>query len=356
MGVFYGLLVFLIILSLSKNAKLNMGGFSIFMLAFINAFRGVDVGSDTINYYNNNFDATFSLDFTSSYELEWLFQFITRSIYVTGIDSRWCVWILSIFTFLFLYLASKRYQKIMDLSLVLVAMMYFIVLDFYPLSFNIARQIASISILLYAYSFLYDNNKMPFFLWVFVASGIHLSSLLFIFIYFIRNINFAKYNFRIIFIVSYGLFFAVLMYKEVLLNFVVSYFPAMSIYDHLVEDTETTNKSMAFHFYEFVKLNINLYVAFKLLSNRDNKYVNIFIISIFAGLFFNAFYGNIARIVLGLSIINVIILASYFSKRKLSQIDKLVYVITLFIYSWTVLRSLSGGAYDVIPYYMTLFS
>ena len=129
----------------------------------------------------------------------------------------------------------------------------------------------------------------------------------------------------------------------------------MSLYDHLIEDTQTTNKSMVFHLYEFVKLNINLYVSYKFLKNSGNRYVSLFIVSIFAGLFFNAFYGNIARIVLGLSIINVVILASYFSKDKYTTSDKVVYVITLFIYSWTVLRSLEGGAYDVIPYYITLF-
>lgn len=355
MGIFYFLLFVLLLLSFSRNSQSKLGGFSIFLLAFINAFRGIDVGSDTINYYNNNFDGIFSLNFTSTYELEWAFQSISRFIYLSNLDSRWCVFILSFITFIFIYFASKRFQKQMNLSLVMVSLMFFL-LDFYTLSFNIARQVAAISILFYAYSFLYDKRNFQFFFWVFIASGFHLSSILFSLIYFLKNIDFSKISFKLLFVTAYSTFFLVLVFKTVLLDLVLSKFPAMSLYDHLIEDTETTNKSNIFYMYEFVKLNINLYVAHNLLKNGSNKYVNIFIISIFAGLLFNAFYGNISRIILGLSIINVIILASYFSKDSLNQKDKVVYIATILIYSWTVLRSLSGGAHDVIPYYMTLFS
>lgn len=354
MLVFYILLAILILFSLSRQGKLKMGGVSFILLAIVNAFRGESVGSDTINYYNNNFDATFSLDFSSSYELEWLFCIISNGINSLGINSRWCLWILSIITFAFLYLASKRFQRQMELSLVLVALMFFCVLDFFPLSLNIARQVASISIVLYAYSYLYDKKKYMFFFWIFIAMGLHFSSIIFFPIYFLRNINFSNIRFVYIFIAAYIIFFAVFLYKSILLDFITSHFPLVSLYDHLIDKTEETNKSIASVLYEFIKLNINLYIVHNLLKNAKNKFVGIFIISIFVGLLFNAFYGDISRVVLGLSIINVIILASYFSNNNLSMMDKLVYLITLFIYSWTVLRSLSGGAYGIIPYYMTL--
>ena len=55
MGVFYFLFVVLFLSAILLNRSRGWGILLVFLMGFICAFRGINVGTDTINYYMNNF-------------------------------------------------------------------------------------------------------------------------------------------------------------------------------------------------------------------------------------------------------------------------------------------------------------
>lgn len=349
MGIFLFLYFLLVILVIINKRNDRVGTIVLTCMALFNAFRGYYVGSDTKNYYRNQFYGEFSLDFSSSYELEWIFQSISAFIRDSGLDSRWCLYSLSIITYIFLYLSYKRYNKQLGTSLILILLFYF-VFDFYSISFNIARQCTAVSILLYAYSFLYSDKRQFFFIYVILASGFHVSSILFAFLYLIRNFNISKFKDKELICLSYVFLILVFIGKIYIWDIIVSSFPIFSIYEALMDDTEIGSFSILSLFLEAFRLSLGLYVFIRLRELRQDKYNTLLYLGLLAVILMDSFYGNVTRIFYGISIIRVISFATLFSHRRLSKNDKIVFVISVFFYGLFTLSSLNNGAYEIVPY------
>lgn len=344
-------LIFILLFGLAlfdrKNDRLAF--VTLILMCFVNAFRAISVGADTINYYNNQFYGEYSLDFSSTYELEWIFQSLSALIRDNGIDPRWCLYSLSIITSVFLYLSFKRYHKQLGTNLILILLFYF-VFDFYSLSFNIARQCASISILLYAYSFLYSEKLRYFFFYVIIAAGFHISSLLFIFVYFIRKFDINKFKSTELIIVSYAILITIFIGKVYLWNFIISSYPALALYENLMGNTEIGSFSIFSLLLESFRLGLGLYVLVRLRQVGLNRYNTLLYFALLAVILTNSFYGNITRIFYGLSIIRVMAFATLFSRLRWSRNDKIVFMLSTLFYGIFTLSGLNNGAYEIVPY------
>lgn len=356
MTTFYILLFFILLSSFSRFNKSGWAFFLFFLFWFVLNFRGINVGSDTIGYYTNDFKGEYSFDLLSSYSMEWGFQLLSSIIYKLKVNPRWCVFILSSITFFFLYISSKKYSKQIGLNPIVVLLMFYL-LGFYSLAFNISRQIAAVSILLYAYTFLFENksNHKYFILFVALAGAFHFSSYLFLFVYFLKWVDFSKIRFSLIACGAIAFFTLVQLYKDPLLVWVTSVFSSLSMYLHLLVGTESSSFSIPGFIIEFIQLLLSLFV-YKAISKSPYKiYANIFLISIFFEIFMTVFFGNIGRVRYGLEIFNVIAYAWCFSFwDQLNNVNKFIYILVILINSYTMLSSLAGGTYDIIPYYMTL--
>jgi len=311
-------------------------------------FRAVTVGSDTINYYNNQFYGEFKLDFTSNYELEWIFQLASAFIRQNGLAPQWCLYLLSIVTYLFLYLSFRRYSKQTGGSLILILLFYFI-FDFYSLSFNIARQVAAISILLYAYSFLYKNTRL-FLIYVILAAGFHVSSLLYLFLYFIRKFDISIIKTKSLVITSYVILIIVFISKIFIWDIILLMFPELSLYENLLEDTKIGSFSIFSFFLESFRLAIGLYVLIGLKRHRIDRYNTLLFFALISVIFMDSFFGNVTRIFYGISIIRVVCFAALFSQKILTKTDKFVFVFSILFYGLFTLSSLNNGAYEIVPY------
>ena len=368
MGVFYFLFVVLFLSAILLNRSRGWGIFLVFLMGFICAFRGINVGTDTINYYMNNFRGEFSFGNVSSSSLismEFGFQLISGFITQVGLSPRWCIYILAIITYTFLSMSAIRFNKILGTNVIVFVLLYFI-MGYYGLAFNIARQMAATSILLYGYSYLIqdDNRKGLFFVFLFLASSLHISSLLYLVVYFFKYVNLNRINYKIIFTSSLVMLFIIQLFKGSLIGWIISKFSVLAFYSHYMEQTEEAAVSILGFVCKFFQLLLSLYVYHKLSGCTNRHFLNIYLASIFIDILFGALYGDIYRINIGFSVIQIIAYATYLSefvydcslspKLKFRITDETAFfILMIMVYGYGTLSSLAGGTYDVVPYYMT---
>jgi len=357
MTYFYILFVLLLFFSFFLRKNKELGLFMLFLMAFMCAFRGIDVGSDTINYWNNKFTSNIGDDIESSYDVEFLFVFWTNLIRDLGMNSRWCLFSLSIVTLLFLVLSVKRYRLHFNVSYVLVAYFFFI-LGFYAMSFNIARQIAAATIILYAYSFLEENGKKKylFFFFIILASSIHISSVIFLPFFFLRKLKLKWFSEHILItiIAVSGLYIAVQLYKTLMLSNLFSHLSVFSFYEKYAEQTIQTKVSVVGFVFAVAEFVVLLFFFRKLSKMGSNTLASLLFLSIAITIILSAFYGNIYRLRIGLTIVEPIALAVVLSgKSKWSGRNLILFMATSLLFGYEALSSLAGGAYEIVPYYFT---
>ena len=365
MAIFFFLFTILLFSVIKLKNSNRWGIFLIFLMAFICAFRGINVGSDTINYYMNNFSGDASVNDIASGTLvgmEFGFQLISRYIAQMGLSSRWCVYILAIITYVYLSLAAVRFYKLLGAKVVFVAFLYF-VMGYYAMTFNISRQMAATSIILYGYSFLFQDKRknIHFFISLLFASSLHISSLIYLLFFFVRYLNLSKIKPELVIVSSIGVFLFVQLFKDVCLNFIMTKSEVLTLYSHYMQETEELTVSIAGFLFEFFKLALSLYVYFRLNRFINRYFMNLYLASIIIDILFGAFYGNIYRVSFGFVIIQMIAYATFLSKMgdlptsRFVNIDKkLIFPLIVLIYGYESLSSLYRGAYDIIPYYITL--
>ena len=340
-------------LFLCKNKKVGM--LLMFILFLVLTFRGENVGSDTIMYYNNDFNVDLEFSLTNKFEIS--FQTISYFISELNLNPRWCLYLLSALTFVFLYLSAKRYNKLFGTSYVCFFYFFFL-LGFYSLAFNISRQLLAVSILLYAYSFLFENNikKFYFIIYAILASSFHISSIIFIPLFFVNKLDFTKIPFKSVFSILFVLFTFVVLFKSTILSFVTSRFSALQIYSTYVDDAVTSNKSIVGLLVDYLEFLMAMFIYYWLTKKLCHKTLsNLFLLSILVDILLMALYGNIYRIRLGITIFQVVAFATCFTYNKsFNSNEKLIFYGTIVFLGYFVLSSLSNGAYDIIPYYFTL--
>lgn len=158
-----------------------------FLLFIIAAMRGLNVGVDTINYYNE-YKYTTNLDFSEKIESEYLFWYLTY-LFRKYLNYDWYM----IFNYLCIIapvaLIIRKYSPNYFFSLFL-----YIGCGFYMDSFNVMRQFLATSILFITFIFLEKDTKVRYLFWPFLimAYFIHNSSLIVAPLFFIRKIDLSK--------------------------------------------------------------------------------------------------------------------------------------------------------------------
>lgn len=211
MAWYYLFPLFILLLATMWYKKPKVGILIILLFTFFSMFRGDDVGNDTMNNMNET-----SLQYRASLDLsdidgesigrtaELFYLLLVRFVVNNGFPPRAIIFLFSIITFLFLYLAFRKYNVNVGL-----ACLFYFLSNHYLFSFSGARQMAAISILLFASSYLFEEGKKHylFFLWVLIASLMHLSSISFIIVYPLRFVKFNKSG-MLIFLTLVFLFFS----------------------------------------------------------------------------------------------------------------------------------------------------
>lgn len=168
----------------SKLAMVVCYCFSALILCYFAGVRGLHVGSDTAGYGYSSYRTALLNSFTDFYSrsnfeswsplykcLCWISSKIGRTFF----SYLFCI---QLFTVIPLYLAAL---KGLDRYAPFAVLIYCIA--FYPMSFNMMRQMIAMSFLLLAFIEANDRRLIRFLIFVLVATGFHESALLGLYIY-----------------------------------------------------------------------------------------------------------------------------------------------------------------------------
>ncbi len=186
--IFPLVLLFLSVIGIKSK---RMGFFIFILLLFFSMFRGDKVGTDTIHYIDAASSSYQALQYigdavVGSPNFELVYFAVTYIIYSNDLNPRLIIYFFSFVTIFFLFLSAKRFK----VSFSLLALFY-VFLGYYFLSFNIARQLAAMSVAVYGLSFLKEetNKRFLFFVWVIIASLIHNVVIVVSLVYFLKYVH-----------------------------------------------------------------------------------------------------------------------------------------------------------------------
>ena len=198
--------LFFLSISMKSNKKSVKKFFSIlsfFLLWFINVFRSSTVGVD-YNSVGNAYSSIVMGIYDSNYNWFWLPLRIFCKIVglIFGPNPFWFYLIIGTIMILFLYKTiNKCEHKLFSLFL-------FIVFGLYLQSFNQERQMVALIIILYGSFFINNNDKKKYIFTILFASIFHESALVFIPLYYLKNIDYKKKTILIYILVAIFLFFS----------------------------------------------------------------------------------------------------------------------------------------------------
>lgn len=336
--------IFIAILATFGYKNKKVGYLIFFLLFFFNIFRGDGVGNDTANYMDwsriqyrgGNMEIAFTglEDLGSKYEV--IDILINRLVYSFGLNPRWVITIYSLITYLFLWLAFKRFK--VNISL---ACLFYLVFGFYFNSMNTARQLAGISVALYAYSFLFsDKKKIMFFFWAIVSSMIHMTLFFILPVYFLRYFKVNKMLAAAICGVI-SLFFVVTQIDP--LTILDSYFQINYVSHYLGVYSDGGRNLVGMMFSAFTLFLMLIVYWKRSKSDKTDLADNIFLVSL---VLINAFAASVIvdRIVWNYSIFLCIYFADYFVKNS-PYIGKnaVVYFIFIFLLTYETCKSSYNG-------------
>lgn len=170
----------------------------VFVMLVVAAIRGMDVGTDTINYYDEFIYQT-STDFSDKGEKEIVYSYIN---YFFRKFLNYDLYMFFMYGLILIPVAIVIKKKSTNLFLSLFLL---IACGFYTNSFNVMRQFVSVSIMLLGLLLLEYDNKKRYLFWLLLifAYFIHNSSLILFPLYFLRKASISKLWMSSIVIVSF---------------------------------------------------------------------------------------------------------------------------------------------------------
>lgn len=175
----------------SKKYRIVFSVLSFLPLWFLNVFRAPYVGTDYINV-GEAYSSVVNKNYHSVYNWFWFgLKIFCRIIgFIFSSNSFWFYLVLGSIFIIFLYKSINNCEyKVFSLFL-------FLVFCLYLQSFNQSRQIVALVIVLYSIKFLKEENFVKYFICILFAAIFHESSIIFIPLYFLKNI---KINKKIVF-------------------------------------------------------------------------------------------------------------------------------------------------------------
>lgn len=352
MAVYIIALTFLFFAGIIVHNK-YLGIVAILFLLFLSMFRDATVGFDTEVYINPGYYITHFRDADGIRAIERINLWVSYLIPYLG--NYVVLRFYSLTTFIFFILACKRFN-----TNITYFFFFFVLFVFFNLSLNIARQITSASILLFAYSFLIEEGKKKnwFFPLVVLAAGIHSSAIIFIFVYFIRKIDLTKVKTPTMIIIIVSAFILVRTLAQPFIDWANTY--SLSTDEDLVsyatyfEQAEKINRSATGIVSLFLTTILNTLVLLGLIKLKDEKsriIALMFFVGMIVSMFFENIYGNLGRLRYDLELINPMAYSYYFLNVKSSN-KKVLLVVSIAVFgSLYIFTMNSASAYGSVPYF-----
>ena len=174
----------------NQKTKKRIYILAVIQLIFILGFRLLGtVGKDWI-YYSKYYDLQLNwnlaelLDY-QRYEIG--FKLLTKVLSLIYNNTQFYVFIIGVISVVPVAFIIYKYSKMPFLSLII-----YVTLDFYTFNFAGLRQGIAIAIIFFSYKYIVENKFLKFILCIILATLFHTSAIVFLPIYFIRQIKITK--------------------------------------------------------------------------------------------------------------------------------------------------------------------
>lgn len=245
---------------------------SVVIPTLISAFR-FQVGTDYPNY-SFLFDYirihTWSEILVTDIRWEIGFKILVKLLTSVG-NNRFVFGSLSFFTFVFILKALEYYENIdAEISYIVYLFVYF------SGDMNIVRQSLAFAIVLFAYHYIFENQKYKFVLWIMLAATIHISAIIVIPVYFLWNQEKNELISFKIRVLIYGVFIIGTFLWRGILKFLISMnLPFISKFEYLLNNNNGLNRDL------FVKLMILIVFIiwsykFEIISSKNKLFIFLF--------------------------------------------------------------------------------
>lgn len=278
-------------------------------------------------------------------DIEFGYELINQLVAFTGAPFSVLLTVVSFLTIFFICISAKKISKYANPTLVVWAYMML----FYPLCFNAVRQMLSISVFVFALTFLLDGNRKKSVIWILVASLFHKISLVYLLIPVFHSL-FEQRRYRWARITMYLGLFAVILGFATLQDFFSS-FGFLSYYsESYLRSTEATGLSIGLVIRTVPFL---LPILFVPKNVRDTESFRLlFSIAVIGAVLRTLAYvtsTNAERISYNFLIAEPILIGCYFNTIKKHR-GIVIFAIVCFVFFMSYYDYLFLGIGQVIPY------
>lgn len=355
MGIYIVLLILFFIGSNTIKPTKGVVLLLALVLFVVSAGRGVSVGIDTINYYQNGFSNLFEGE---NHQYEVVFVGLCDFIRSNGLNPRCCLYLLSAVTIIFICAASRRFK-----TNTIFVLFFFLLFNFFTHSLNIARQMAACSILLYANSFLFakkDNSSQRsnhcardvvlFLVFVLLAASFHVGAIIGVVALFSFVLHFERRTINTMTLSALLIaFFAIIQIgRGLLLSRSMGLLSTIAVYDSIGSETTGTTLSVFGFLYRSIAYFFYGCVLVYLKKDSNYKLCNFFLVSLVIRILLSAFYGSILRLGFYFSLIDIVVF-SICAPKKDRKRRFFFYMATLY-FGIDYFLTLSGNTYETVPY------
>lgn len=348
--------------------KPKTGFLIMLILLFFSMFRGDNVGNDTKNYMDTNRiqyrGGNLEVEFNKDYLLEnfgnkteLIDIALNRIVYGFNLPPRVIIWCYALINILVLYRSLRKLKVNTSIGLLI-----YVLLGYYYFSLSAARQMAAVSIVLYAFTFMIQNdgeesykilslksNFVKFVLFVGIASMIHASAIFFIVVYPLRYLHINK---SLIVMLLCTCCAICIIFSIDPMSYIYSFFNFdyitryMGLYDE-------TGRSLMGKLNDIIKSSIFIY--FFIIGTKEKTCVfdNIYALAIILMLLFVQNSGLLSRITYYITIFISVYLSKVLIENK--DVDKKT-IISFVIYVVLSIYSIGGyGTALTSGYYLMAF-
>lgn len=309
--MYYLLMVVIALVCYYKKEQKYSGIVILGVLFFLSAFRGDNVGIDTLNAMDNiRYDLEFSWDRSMSMEI--LTNFIYLLIF-KGAPPRIIIYFYSAVLFVSLFFISRRWK--INLSTI---MLFFLLCGPYIYSFNIARQWAAMSVIVLGLSYVFEEEKKKsylYFIFVLLAASIHFSSLVFVVLYGFRYLRITPQIGIMLMAIS-----LVLAITQLLpLNSLLSRISVGSYLDSYADNLQEYHaRSFMGYIANILEIGIYIYIVSK--NKLENKYIVILSISASLYILAQTLESVVHRSFMVFMFTTIIAVSAYFSRKDYNKL------------------------------------
>lgn len=305
---------------------------SFLVLFFLSAFRDVNIGTDTSSYALL-FKRVESGHTLHRQEIGW-YYFNKLIIYLGG-NFQWVLISSTLLTLCPVFLVVRKYSLNPMLSIFLFFAFYI-----YLQSFNITRQVVSVSLIFGSLPFLIERKHKYYLIGVFASGLIHITAFLCLPLIYIKKISYHRIWWVLIVLTS-------LIFGALLSNILLPKIAGILGYSHYLSRFDSGDAEAGL----FLLLT-NIFALFLIVtSSKKSIYLQLFFVYII-------FYNVVAsvpfayRLVYYFSIVQLLFLPYYIYHNKLKHRYAALFIILVYA---TLFFIRTFGAGGVVPYKGTLF-